>query len=172
MTRRKFLRYTRAEYLNTQKIEQYIRFFHPADLHHHLERFPMLDSVHLFNNTQPLELEIGCGSAEPLCALAETHPQTNYLGIDISGPSIQKAAEHAAMQQLQNILFLNADFHQLTPLLVEHSLQAVYLHFPYPHAKPEYKKRRIFSPSFLEIMSDTLEPKGLLSVMTDHQEVF
>jgi tRNA (guanine-N7-)-methyltransferase len=162
MTRRKFLRYTRAGHFNTQNIEQYIRFFHPAELYQHLERFPILDSANLFGNCQPLELEIGCGSAEPLSALAEAHPETNYLGIDISGPSIQKAAEIAARQQLQNILFLNADFHQLTPLLAADSLRAVYLHFPDPHAKPGYKKRRIFSQSFLEIMASVLQPEGLL----------
>ena len=172
MARRTFLRYTRAEQLSEEERARYIRFFPPAELYHHRERFPQLTSTNLFGNIHPLEVEIGCGSAEPLCSLAQAHPHINYLGIDISGPSIHKAAELAAKRQLHNILFIHADFQQLTPLLVPQSLRAVYLHFPDPHTKSGYKKRRIFTQAFLETLSQTLETKGLLSVMTDHQERF
>ncbi len=172
MTRRKFLRYTRAEQLNEQIIQRYIRFLPPADLYHHPERFPRLDSPNLFGNTRPLEMEIGCGSGEPLCALAKSHPEINYLGIDISGPAIQKAAEIAAIQNLNNILFLNADFHLLSPLFVAHTIHTLYLHFPDPHAHSGYKKRRIFSPYFLDTAANILETGGILSVMTDHWELF
>ena len=172
MARRKFLRYTRAEQSNEQIIQHYMRLLPPADLYQHRERFPQLDSSHLFGNERPFELEIGCGSAEPLCALATAHPETNYAGIDISGPSLHKAAEIAASQQLENIVFLHADFHQLTPLFVAQAIRTVYLHFPDPHARPGHQKRRIFRQSFLDLMAYTLQPEGVLSVMTDHEELF
>ncbi|HTK08353.1 MAG TPA: tRNA (guanosine(46)-N7)-methyltransferase TrmB [Ktedonobacteraceae bacterium] len=172
MGRRKFLRYTRAKHINEQIIQHYVRSFPPADLYLHRERFPQLDASHLFGNMQPLELEIGCGSAEPLCSLAKSHPATNYAGIDISGPSLQKAAEIAASQHLENIIFLHADFHQLAPLFVPQAMRAVYLHFPDPHARPGHQKRRIFRPGFLDLMAYTLQPQGLLSVMTDHEGLF
>jgi len=172
MVRRKFLRYTRAEHLDEEGIQRYIRFLPPDELYHHLERFPRLDAISLFGNECPLEMEIGCGSAEPLCALARAHPERAYVGIDISGPSIHKAAENAAKLNLENILFLNADMHLLYPLLAPQAVQAVYLHFPDPHAKYGYKKRRIFGKHFLDAMAYTLPVGGILSVMTDHQELF
>src|SRR6266700_2288392 len=162
MVRRKFLRYTRAEHLNEEGIQRYIRFLPPDELYHHLERFPRLDAVSLFGDERPLEMEIGCGSAEPLCALARAHPERVYVGIDISGPSIHKAAENAAMLNLENILFLNADVHLLYPLLTPQAVQAVYLHFPDPHTKSGYKKRRVFGDHSLDAMAYTLKSEGIM----------
>ena len=46
--------------------------------------FPIRGHLHsLFEKSQPVHLELGCGKGVFLASLAVEHPQINYLGIDI-----------------------------------------------------------------------------------------
>jgi tRNA (guanine-N7-)-methyltransferase len=170
--RRTFLRHTKAQELNEQVIASYLLSYLPATLYHDWQRLPGITSHDLFDNTAPLELEIGCGSAEFLCSLAEKAPTTNFVGIDISARSLRKAVETAFELGLQNIKFINADFHLMYPLLRPDSLSAVYLHFPDPHLKARCQKRRLFNETFLNALSVALVNDDLLSVMTDVEAFF
>jgi tRNA (guanine-N7-)-methyltransferase len=58
------------------------------------------------------------------------------------------------------------------PLLAADALQAVYLHFPDPHMRQRFRKRRVVSPRFLDEISRALAPGGRLSITTDHYEFF
>ena len=170
--RRTFLRHTKAQELAEQVIASYLLSYLPATLYHDWQMLPAITSHDLFANTAPLELEIGCGSAEFLCSLAEKSPTTNFVGIDISARSLRKAVETASKLGLQNIKFINADFHLMYPLLRPDSLAAVYLHFPDPHLKARCQKRRLFNETFLNALSIALINDGLLSVITDVEAFF
>ena len=170
--RRTFLRHTKAQELEERTIASYLLSYLPATLYHDWQKLSCLTSHDLFDNTAPLELEIGCGSAEFLCSLAEKAPTTNFVGIDISARSLRKAVETAFELGLHNIKFINADFHLMYPLLRPGSLSAVYLHFPDPHLKARCQKRRLFNETFLNALSTALVNDGLLSVMTDVEAFF
>jgi tRNA (guanine-N7-)-methyltransferase len=172
MSRRSLLR--GAAYLppDAQSAQQYLRRFSSGALFLHPDHFPPLDSYHLFGNDRPLHLEIGCGTAEFLCALALDDPYTNFVGVDIAAKPLFKAVRNAATHTLSNILFLKADIALLCPLLADSSLQVIYLHFPDPHMKARYRKRRVLSEAFLNHTDRALVPGGLLSFMTDHQAFF
>jgi tRNA (guanine-N7-)-methyltransferase len=173
MPRRTFLRHTKAQKMLTdQMFANYLLSYLPATLYHEWQTLPGITAHELFDNAAPLELEIGCGSAEFLCTLAEKAPATNFVGIDISARSLLKAVEIAFELGLQNIKFINADFHLMYPLLRSNALSAVYLHFPDPHLKARCQKRRLFNETFLNALSTTLVDDGLLSVMTDVEAFF
>jgi tRNA (guanine-N7-)-methyltransferase len=170
--RRTFLRHTKAQALDEQAIANYLLSYLPATLYHDWQNLPAITAQELFGNDLALELEIGCGSAEFLCSLAQKCPETNFVGIDISGRSLLKAVEMACSLGLQNIKFINADFHLIYPLLRPVSLTAVYLHFPDPHLKARCQKRRLFNEIFLDALFIALVNDGLLSVMTDVEAFF
>jgi tRNA (guanine-N7-)-methyltransferase len=151
---------------------QYLRRFNSKQLFVHPESFLPLDSCHLFGNDQPLHLEIGCGTAEFLCALALNDPRTNFVGIDVAAKPLFKAVRNAAAHTLSNILFIKGDIALLCPLLADSSLQGIYLHFPDPHMRARFRKRRVLSEAFLNHASRALAPGGLLSFMTDHRAFF
>jgi len=152
--------------------ERYLIMFSSHYLYHHIEHIPPLTSDTLFANQQPLELEIGCGYGDFLCSLAQANPARNFLGIDISYQALQRAAFTASTLALENIKFVAADAHRLFPLFAPNSLQAVYLHFPDPNRRRKFRKRQIFTPTLLDVLSQALCPDGRLSVMTDHCEYF
>lgn len=147
--------------------EQYLRYFPSNELFHNPQRFPRIDAPTLFGNAHPLHLEIGCGTGEYLCALAHAHPARNFVGVDLAIRPLWKAVASAAALALPNIIFIRADMRLVYPLLVPCSLHAVDLHFPDPNSRPRFRKRRLFSPRFLDTMSDALVPDGRISVMTD-----
>jgi tRNA (guanine-N7-)-methyltransferase len=130
--------------------------------------FPKICSVSLLGNEKPMEMEIGCGSGEFLCSLAEKDRETNFVGVEVKQKSVHEAVATAASIDLDNVLLLRANFRLLYPLLIPNSLRAVYLHFPDPNTRPKFRKRRIFSSHFLDEMHTAMTPGGRISVMTDH----
>jgi tRNA (guanine-N7-)-methyltransferase len=172
MSRRSLLRGTAYRPPEPRDAQQYLRGFNSKELFSHPERFNPLDSYHLFNNDRPLHLEIGCGTADFLCALALDNPSANFVGVDIAAKPLFKAVRNAAALALSNIMFIKGDIGLLCPLLADGALQAIYLHFPDPHMKTRYRKRRVLSEAFLDHADRALAPGGLLSFMTDHQAFF
>ena len=145
----------------------------PGDrLYREPRAFPKVSSVSLFGNEKPMELEIGCGTGEFLCSLAQRDRETNFVGVEVKRKSIYEAVTRAASAELNNVLFLRANFRLLYPLLAPGSLRAVYLHFPDPNTRPKFRERRIFSCRFLDEMHAATTPSGRISVMTDHEGIF
>jgi tRNA (guanine-N7-)-methyltransferase len=145
----------------------------PGDrLYREPQAFPKIDSVSLFCNGKPMELEVGCGDGEFLCSLAQGDRETNFVGVEVKRKSLHEAVARAASACLGNVLFLRANFRLLYPLLVQGSLRAVYLHFPDPNTRPKFRERRIFTGRFLDEMHSATTPTGKISVVTDHEDIF
>lgn len=141
----------------------------PGDrLYREPQVFPKICSASLFGNQKPMELEIGCGTGEFLCSLARGDLETNFVGVEVKQKSVYEAVASAASMDLDNILFLRANFRLLYPLLVPGSLRAVYLHFPDPNTRPKFRKHRIFFDRFLDETHAAISTEGRISVMTDH----
>jgi tRNA (guanine-N7-)-methyltransferase len=134
--------------------------------------FPRIDSASLFGNQKHLELEIGCGNGEFLCSLARGEREKNFVGVEVKRKSAHEAVALASSAELDNIIFLRANFRLLYPLLVPGSLGAVYLHFPDPNVRARFRKQRIFSDRFLREMHTATTSDGSISVMTDHEGSF
>lgn len=172
MSRRSLTRGAGFQPPDPQALERYLLFFSNKELFRNPDLFPPIDSPHLFGNDLPLQLEIGCGTADFLCALALENPETNFVGIDVSLKPLFRAIRRAETLALPNIKFIKGDFKRMHPLLAAGALQAVYLHFPDPHMRKRFRKRRIVSPEFLDAINRTLVPGGRLSIATDHHEFF
>ena len=143
-----------------------------GELHRNPGRFQDLTSSQLFGNHNRLEVEIGPGSGEFLCDLAATHPDTNFLGIEVSRRAAAACAVQAGALGLANLRVLRADFKLLKPLLPKDGWSTVYLHFPDPPHKNGDQKRRILDQAFLDTMAEVLIPGGKISVASDMPEFF
>jgi tRNA (guanine-N7-)-methyltransferase len=172
MSRRLLSRQIRLRPLADLTIKHYLCAYDARGLYHHPEIFPRLCSQQLFDNRAPLELEVGCGTAEFLCSLASQAPGVNFVGVDIARRPLYKAVEIASSLMLSNVRFLHANFAQMYPLLEPCSLRQVYVHFPDPNTRPKFHRRKLVTPAFLDAIHLALIPGGGLSLMTDHAALF
>lgn len=169
MSRGRYPRRFKVEEPSEAVAARYLRKWSSKDLYHHPERFPKITSQDLFENDQPLGLEIGCGTGEFLCELAMRRPEINFIGVDIVLKPLYRGVHQAADLGLTNLLFIKADFKRLYPLFMTDALRVVYLHFPLPGKK---RKHTIFKGSFLDEMFQVLSPGGRISVRTDQSPLF
>ncbi len=58
-------------------------------------------------------LDIGTGPGTQLIQLAELHPQTNFVGMDLSESMLEEARRYAAKRGVHNIEFIKGDFTRL-----------------------------------------------------------
>jgi tRNA (guanine-N7-)-methyltransferase len=125
----------------------------------------------IFGNEHPLNLEIGIGGGEFLLALAASAPEENFVGLDIAGFFLRKAAKKAAKQGITNVRFLVADAKAcLYEIFAHESLQAVYINFPDPWPKKGHEKRRHFDEFFMNLLEDRLTVGGMIYLATDVEE--
>jgi len=153
-----------------QTAEKYFLEWENKALHHTPEAFPQLTAQNLFGQEGLFSLDIGCGTGEHTNALAATHPERLFIGVEISRRAIYYAVNTAAERGLENVRFLKADFKLLSPLFASNTLEEVYLIFPDPnYGGIKNRKNRIFSPGFLDLMASSLTPQGTIRIVTDQE---
>lgn len=127
----------------------------------------------LFGNSNPVELEIGCGKGRFIINSATQYPDINYIGIERASPYFRIMKERAAKSNLTNIRLLQDDAaYFIEKFVPDESITAYHLYFPDPWPKKRHRKRRIFNGDFLTRVERTLIPGGTLDIATDFEQYF
>lgn len=133
-----------------------------------------LDSKSIFQNNDPLEIEIGFGKGAMLLAMAERRAHHNFLGIEWDrGLQLYVASRLARRGGLRNVRVAYGDANVwLRDALLPSRAYAIHVYFPDPWWKRRHHKRRLFTPAFVQLCWNTLEHQGLLAMATDVEEYF
>lgn len=127
-----------------------------------------IETQTLFGRTAPTHLEIGFGMGHALFELATTHPEANYIGIEVHRPGVGRLLDEIDKSQIENIRLLKHDAVEvLKQQLPENSLDSVMLFFPDPWHKKRHNKRRIVQPEFVQLIQRCLKPGGVFHLATD-----
>lgn len=131
----------------------------------------LLDLDALFGRSAPRILEIGFGMGGSLAELAQTHPEQDYLGIEVHRPGVGNLLKLSAAAQLRNLRVICADAVEvISRHIPDHSLDAVYLFFPDPWPKRRHAKRRIVQADFVALIARKLKAGGCFHLATDWQD--
>lgn len=123
-----------------------------------------------FDRPAPCILEIGFGNGDSLAEMAASHPENNYIGIDIHRPGIGRLFLQLEKLDLNNIkVFCDDAITILTKVIPNNSLDGVCLFFPDPWPKLRHHKRRIVQKPFVACIATKLKPHGYFHVATDWQ---
>ncbi|MCD8218609.1 MAG: tRNA (guanosine(46)-N7)-methyltransferase TrmB [Clostridiales bacterium] len=128
----------------------------------------------IFGNDHPIHIEIGMGKGRFLTALAELHPEINYVGIERYSSVLVRALEKidARTEPLPNIRFIRMDATDICSMFAEKEVSRIYLNFSDPWPKDRHAKRRLTSIEFLKRYDQILVPDGRIEFKTDNQDLF
>ncbi|AKC96162.1 tRNA (guanine-N7)-methyltransferase [Sneathia vaginalis] len=124
----------------------------------------------VFNNTNPIFLEIGSGSGNFLIELASKNPLCNYIGDELRLKRLVYASRKAKNHSLNNVKFIRIDANKLDKFLDNGELSGVYINFPDPWENEEHK--RILSNDLLEKLYPILKENGKIFFKTDHTDYY
>lgn len=131
----------------------------------------LLELDELFGRRAPRILEIGYGNGESLIAMAKTHPQQDYIGIEVHRPGVGRLLHRMEEEGIENIRSFCADAVEvLEQRIPDQSLDALYLFFPDPWHKKRHHKRRQVQPAWAQLVRRKLKPGGILHMATDWED--
>ncbi len=120
----------------------------------------------MFENANPIVLELGCGKGEYTIALAQRHPELNFIGVDIKGARLWKGAKFATENALPNVAFLRTRIEFIEAFFGPGEVQEIWLTFSDPQLHGS-ENSRLSSPLFLERYRKFLIPGGIIHLKTD-----
>ena len=132
----------------------------------------------LFQNQNPVHIEIGMGKGQFLLTLAERNPDINYIGIERYSSVLLRAVEKFQLLSESpkgapsNIRFLCMDARELPEVFAPGEIEKIYLNFSDPWPKARHARRRLTSREFLSLYAKVLPPGGTVEFKTDNRPLF
>ncbi|GAA4804590.1 tRNA (guanosine(46)-N7)-methyltransferase TrmB [Litoribaculum gwangyangense] len=123
----------------------------------------------VFENNNPLVLELGCGKGEYSVALAQKYADKNFIGIDIKGARFWRGAKTAIEEAIPNVAFLRTQIELIDYAFAENEVDEIWITFPDPQIKYKRTKHRMTNTAFLQRYKQILKPDGVVNLKTDSE---
>jgi tRNA (guanine-N7-)-methyltransferase len=125
----------------------------------------------IFQRSAVTLLEIGFGMGHHLLEQAQSHPEKNFLGIEVHRPGIAAVLLGIERLALHNLKIIHADaIDVLNACIPNNSLDVIQIFFPDPWPKRRHHKRRLIQLAFAKLLQKKLKPGGELQLATDWQD--
>jgi tRNA (guanine-N7-)-methyltransferase len=121
----------------------------------------------MFENTNPLVVELGCGKGEYTVELARHNPDKNFVGVDIKGARIWRGARSVAEEGIKNAAFLRTRIEFISRYFGTNEIDEIWITFPDPQIKARRSKNRLTHPVFLSRYQQFLKPNSVVHLKTD-----
>lgn len=125
----------------------------------------------IFNNDNPICLEIGTGKGNFIKSMALNHPNINYIGMEKSESVLVRAVEKVEELEINNLRFILGDAKELRDIFNK-EIDTIYLNFSDPWPKNRHSKRRLTSEFFLELYEDIFKSDKHIVMKTDNILLF
>jgi len=130
-----------------------------------------LDLERLFGRAAPRILEIGFGMGETTAAIAQEHPENDYLGIEVHTPGVGSLLKRIADLRLENLRIVQHDAVEVVEhMIAPAALAGVHVFFPDPWPKKRHHKRRLIQPAFVALLASRMKPGACVHTCTDWEE--
>lgn len=132
-----------------------------------------------FCETQPIELEVGCGKGTFVAEKALRNPDVNFIAMDIKSDmlgvgrrNIVKRFEEAN-REVKNIALVAFNVDQIFKVIGEDDkIDRIYINFCNPWPRGKHNKRRLTHPTKLNLYKSFLKKGGEIHFKTDNDELF
>lgn len=124
----------------------------------------------VFNNDNPIRIEIGCGKGNFIIENALTYPDINFIGIEMYDTVLMYAINKIE-QDIPNLRFIRMDA-RLIEDVFDKEIELVFLNFSDPWPKNRNAKRRLTHERFLARYDSIFKGEKTIFMKTDNVGLF
>lgn len=124
----------------------------------------------LFNNNNPIYIEIGMGKGQFIINNAIHYPNINFIGIEKYDSVIAKGLLKIP-DGLNNLAMVRWDALGIEDIF-DHEIDRIYLNFSDPWPKKRHHLRRLSSRVFLEKYEKIFKNGNIIEMRTDNRDLF
>lgn len=130
-----------------------------------------IDLDRVFGRSAPKILEIGFGMGETTAAIAQAHPETDFLGIEVHTPGVGALLKRICELELSNVRVIQHDAVEvLQHMIAPQTLDGVHMFFPDPWPKKRHHKRRLIQAPFVALLASRMKPGATVHLATDWED--
>lgn len=126
----------------------------------------------IFNNNNPIYLEIGMGKGDFIIEHAKNFPEINFIGLEKYPSVIIQAYDKANKLNLPNLKLISYDADKILEIFKENEIDKIFLNFSDPWPKSRHAKRRLTNHNFLKKYQYILNNLGEIEFKTDNKDLF
>ena len=124
----------------------------------------------LFNNSNPIYIEIGMGKGKFIVSNALKYPDINFIGIE-KVDNVLARALLVIPSGIKNLKIIRMNALSIDDVF-SHEIDRIYLNFSDPWPKVRHNERRLTSKIFLNKYSKIFKDDCSIYFRTDNQELF
>lgn len=125
----------------------------------------------LFGNNNPICLELGMGRGSFIIGMAKSHPNINYIGLELDKNQTATAVKNVGDEKLKNLKMICADANEITEFFGK-EIDTVYLTFSEPWPKKQDEKKRFTSFNYLKLYDRIFKKHKHIILKTDNKILF
>ena len=125
----------------------------------------------IFNNNNPIHIEIGMGKGDFIIESAIRYPNINFIGIEKYSSVLARAIEKLNDKELPNLRLIRMDANFIEDVFSK-EIDVIYLNFSDPWPKKRTAKRRLTSDIFLEKYKTIFKKDHIIIMKTDNMHLF
>ena len=134
---------------------------------HNPEEYKGKYNKEVFNNENPIHLEIGMGKGNFIIDKAIKNPNINFIGVERYESVLCRALEKLEDKQLPNVKIICVDAINLGDIF-DKEIDTIYLNFSDPWPKKRHAKRRLTSHVFLPVYDKIFKGDKTIIQKTDN----
>ena len=125
----------------------------------------------LFKNNNPICLELGMGRGSFIIEMAKTHPNINYIGLELDSSQTATAIRNIGSQKINNLKIICGNANNLVDYFGK-EIDTIYLTFSEPWPKKQDEKKRFSSENYLRLYDRIFKKKKHIILKTDNKILF
>lgn len=125
----------------------------------------------LFGNNNPICLELGMGRGSFIIGMAKSHPNINYIGLELDKNQTATAVKNVGDAKLKNLKIICADAALITDFFGK-EIDTIYLTFSEPWPKKQDEKKRFTSFNYLKLYDRIFKKHKRIILKTDNKILF
>ena len=123
-----------------------------------------------WGNEHPIIVEIGTGQGENVVAAAVSHPENNYLAIEVYTPGVAHTMLLAQKAGLENLRIAQVNAPEFFDVVSPEVVDEIWTFFPDPWPKMKHHKRRLIQPDVAAMVRKSMAVGGLWRIATDIED--